>query len=154
MRRTHIGSVLVALLGLPGCGGALPDVANAYGDQFGAVETSPIADCPTIEGVDPGTTEQQVLPTCPICRLDLYCRKMANWSRTSAGLRRTCLASRPMHGPTSRLNRDHWKQCSTSPTGFLVLVPRRRRRGTRHWTTRRHPALDTVGGGLPPATTH
>ena len=51
MRRTHIGSVLVALLGLTGCGGALPDVANAYGDQFGAVETSPIADCPTIEGV-------------------------------------------------------------------------------------------------------
>ena len=43
MRLTHIGSVLVALLGLTGCGGALPDVANAYGDQFGAVETSPTA---------------------------------------------------------------------------------------------------------------
>lgn len=51
MRRALLGSVLVAVLGLTSCVGAVPDVANAYGDQFVAVETSLFSACPTIEGV-------------------------------------------------------------------------------------------------------
>ena len=52
MRAFPPSSLLIALIGLVGCSsGPVPDVAAAYGDQDGAVETSSFGACPTIEGV-------------------------------------------------------------------------------------------------------
>lgn len=52
MRAFLPGSLLIALIGLVGCSsGPVPEVAEAYGDQYGAVETSSRGACPTIEGV-------------------------------------------------------------------------------------------------------
>ena len=55
MRGFLVSSMVIALIGLGGCGGGgsgtMPEVAVAYADQYGAVETSSFAACPAIEGV-------------------------------------------------------------------------------------------------------
>lgn len=54
MRGFLVSLMVIALIGLGGCGsgsGALPEVAQAYADKYGAVESSSFAACPDIEGV-------------------------------------------------------------------------------------------------------
>lgn len=51
MRSFFITAVLAALLGLAGCSSPQPEVATAYGNQYGAVKTSRFTACPKIEGV-------------------------------------------------------------------------------------------------------
>lgn len=53
MRGVLVGSMVIALIGLAGCGSSapVPEVAEAYADQYGAVDTSSFDACPAIEGV-------------------------------------------------------------------------------------------------------
>lgn len=54
MRGFLMGSMVMALVGLGGCGsksGAPPEVAVAYADQYGAIESPSFSACPVIEGV-------------------------------------------------------------------------------------------------------
>jgi len=51
MRSFFVTAVVTTFLGLAGCSGPPPEVAIAYGNQYGAVKTSRFTACPTIEGV-------------------------------------------------------------------------------------------------------
>ena len=52
MRRLLPGLLLTAVIGLAGCSsGPVPEVATAYGDRYGAVDTPLTGGCPEIVGV-------------------------------------------------------------------------------------------------------
>jgi hypothetical protein len=51
MRHFLLIVVLTVIFCLTGCKGQLPDVATAYADKYGKVQTSRFTACPTIQGV-------------------------------------------------------------------------------------------------------